>query len=427
MQKITTLQLALAAWLLTTTPWVVADNTPVGPVWDNQIQDRALTILVGEVLESNLRVRAADAALAAAQARARGADRPLYNPELELDAEKADVNKVSIGLSQTIDWSDKREARAGVAAAEREAYAAELARVRQLLATDLLSSLINFHTQRELGLLSQQRTELTQQFLSLAVRRHQAGDLPQVELDLAQLAAIQARMQQARAATAKAEALQGLIALTGDARSAWPLLPDELPAPNRERLDIDTSLTQLPALRAQQARINAARATVRLKTRERRPDPTLALRGGREDSEDLIGLTLSIPLFVRNDFKAEVVASSEEAIGAERQLHDMVRQARARLVSTAESYRLTRDAWLEWRQAGAFSLQRQTEVLQRLWQAGELSTTDYLLQLTQSLDTHVSAVELRGDLWQAWVDWLAASGQVEAWLGLGSQPAPHAP
>jgi len=421
MQKTTTMQLALAVWLLMTSPWVAADSATANPAWGNPVQDRSLTALVRESLKSNPRVQAVSAALAASKAREHGAGQPLYNPELELDVEKTDARTSSIGISQAIDWADKRGARASVGAAERASYAADLADVRQTLAADLLSALVRFHTQDDLSRLSQRRIELTQRFLSLAARRRQAGDLPQVELDLAQLAAIQARMQQAQAAAARAEALQDLIALVGDERRAWPLLPEDLPALTREQLDIDALLTKLPSLRAQQARINAARATVQLKTRERRPDPTIALRGGREDSEDLIGVTVSIPLFVRNDFRAEVDASSEESIAAERQLQNMARVARARLLSTAERYRLTRDAWIAWRQAGDISLQRQTDVLQRLWQAGELGTTDYLLQLTQTLDTQASALELRSNLWQGWIDWLISSGQVEAWLGLGHQ------
>ncbi len=54
----------------------------------------------------------------------------------------------------------------------------------------------------------------------------------------------------------------------------------------------------------------------------------------------------------------------------------------------------------------------------RLWQAGELNTTDYLVQLKQALDTEVSATEQRGRMWRAWADWLAASGQADQWLNL---------
>jgi cobalt-zinc-cadmium efflux system outer membrane protein len=426
MQKSIKIPLALAAWLLITFSWVGADTSFSNPLWAYPVQDPALMTLVRASLDSNPRVQAASAALAAAQARERGADRPLYNPELEFDAEKGDIQTTTIGVSQTIDWSDKQRARSGVVAAERESVAAELADVRQTLAADLLSALITYHSRQALSELAKKRTDLTQRLRSLAVKRREAGDLPQVELDLAQLAASEARMRQARAVAAQAEASQDLIVLTGEARPNWPSLPDDLPPLDPGQVDVERLLSGLPSLRAQQARIAAARSTVELKSRETRADPTLALRGGREDSDALIGLTVSIPLFVRNDFRAEVSAASEEAIALDRHLQDMARVARARLLSTTERYRVTREAWQEWRQAGDISLQRQSDVLQRLWQAGELGTTDYLVQLAQSLDTYASAVELRGSLWESWVDYLAASGELEAWLGLDAPFSPDA-
>jgi len=423
MWKRTLWQLAIVAGLLIPAPWAMADGPP---------PEGALAALVSTTLAGNPRVQAAAAALAAGEARQRGAEQPLYNPELEADFEKADVRTSSVGLRQAIDWTDKREALGGIAAAEREALAAELADVRQALAAELLSSLVDFHARLELERLAGQRAELTGQFLSVARRRHEAGDLPQVEVDMAQLAAQQALILKAKATTARVEAVQSLVALTGGQRPGWPALPEAVPeaafvgVANDGNADPEMDLLQLPALRAQQARINAARQTVRLKRRESRPDPTIGVRGGREDSEGLVGVTFSIPLFVRNDFKAGVTAADAEAASAGSRLQDMARQARARLVSTAERYRLTREAWLAWREAGEFSLQRQTTLLQRLWQAGELSTTDYLVQLAQSLDTQADATELHGDLWRAWVDWLAASGGVESWLGLETAAATSA-
>lgn len=57
-------------------------------------------------------------------------------------------------------------------------------------------------------------------------------------------------------------------------------------------------------------------------------------------------------------------------------------------------------------------------MLRRLWEAGEISTTDFLVQLRQTLDTRENALDLELAMWRAWFEWLAASGQVEAWLGL---------
>ena len=94
--------------------------------------------------------------------------------------------------------------------------------------------------------------------------------------------------------------------------------------------------------------------------------------------------------------------------------------ARARrLTGAAERYELSRGAWDEWALSGQASLTRQTGQLQTLWQAGELSTTDYLVQLSATLDVQESALELRHALWRAWFEWLWASGQVDAWFGQG--------
>ena len=72
--------------------------------------------LVVQVLDEHPGIQAASAALDAAQARGRAADRPLYNPELELDAERAELDTAYLGISQSIDWADKRGARANIGA-----------------------------------------------------------------------------------------------------------------------------------------------------------------------------------------------------------------------------------------------------------------------------------------------------------------------
>lgn len=383
----------------------------------------ALRQLLSETLEQNPGVQAARAAVEAAEARARGADRPLYNPELELDAEQAETRTGTLGLSQTIDWADKRGARTAVADAELDKARAEYTAVRQQLAGELLAALGRYHTAADIQRLAQQRQELMQRFLDLAEQRRQAGDINQVELDLARLAHTQATLQLSQAASDLAEAAQTLAAITGNPRRDWPLLPDDLPL--LQTIDADTLLKDLPALRAQQARVGAARSTVALRSRERRPDPTIGVRAGQErafrngndDAYGVTGLTLSIPLYVRNNFSAEVAAAGAEQTQAEQSLQDAYRRARARLLSAAERYRLSRGAWAAWLKSGQASLGSQVELLERIWRAGEMSTADYLVQLNQTLDTRLNAREVQGRLWTAWADWLVASGQMDAWLG----------
>ena len=379
-----------------------------------------LTTLVRTVLDDTPRVLAARSALDAAQARETAANQPLYNPDLDIEFEDAgDVTK-TLELSQSIDWSDKREARTRVAALERERVTTELAGIRQEVAIELLTALANYHTAGELTALAEQRRTLMQRFLSLTEQRRQAGDSGQVELDLARLAYTEANLQLARLAGGQAHAEQALTVIANTGQRSWPLLPPFPSSSLLDTTDIDSLIEQLPALRVARTQIATARAAVDLRRRERRADPTIGLRGGREASDNLIGLTLSIPLFVRNNFSAEVDAANAEAIQIEQSAQNTYRTSRARLISTARRFELSRQAWDDWQQTGQTSLESQTQLLERLWRAGELSTSDYLVQLKQTLDTRTAAVELRGSLWQAWFEWLAASGKTESWLGLNN-------
>ena len=378
----------------------------------------SLTALVEQVLLENPRILAARSAVNAAKAHDGAAKKPLFNPELFLDAENAVDQTTSIGLFQTIDWANKREARTQVSSFELEASRATLARVSQDLSVEVLALLADYHTAVALDGLANERLGLMQRFVSLTETGYRAGDLSQVDVELARLALINAKLRKAQSAVALADVQQKLVAVVGSSRSPWPALLERLPALDLAQVDVEAVLRALPALRAEQEKVAATRAVIEVRKRERQPDPTLGLRAGQEDSEALVGLTFSMPLFVRNDFRAQVDAANADLIEAQGILQNSYRRAHARLISSAERYQLTRKAWLDWQQVGEVSLTRHIELLQRIRQAGEVNTTEYLVQLNQALDTRKNALDLRGRFWRDWFDWLAASGQVETWLGL---------
>ena len=57
-------------------------------------------------------------------------------------------------------------------------------------------------------------------------------------------------------------------------------------------------------------------------------------------------------------------------------------------------------------------------LLEQMWQAQELSATDFLIQAKQNIDTQATATGLKRELWLSAVAWLSASGQIETWLGM---------
>lgn len=397
---------------------VAAESTEQSP--DNARQGD-LARFVREIVDAHPTVDAARAALDASWAYEAASGRPLYNPELELEVEDADSNTRALGLSQTLDWGGKRRARLTVAEAERRSVEADVSFVRWQVAVELLTALADYQTESEVNALAAIRVSTMQDFAVVSRRRFDAGDISQIELDLAVLAYTQARMQLATAAAGFAESKQAVTSLVFNVpETRWPSIDADLLS-SKTGSDLATDLVMtLPHVRAARQQVEAASARVSLRERERRVDPTLTLRGGTEDDETLIGLNVSIALPIRNSFRHEVTAASAERRRAQQVFSDISRRAHTRFLGAQERYQIAQGAWQDWQETGNVSLQSQGALLRRLWEAGELSTTDYLVQLKQTLDTEESALELRRSMWRAWFEWMTASGQIESWLGTGS-------
>lgn len=384
--------------------------------------DPTLVNFVRTVVESNPRVNATRAALASSRALESAAGSPLYNPEFEADYENAVDRTWQAGLGQKLDWNGKRKARTAVAASDRQAVENEYLAVRRDLTIELLSALSVYQTGVQRDELAIERQRVMGEFSDLAQRRFNAGDLNQIEVSLAALSLVDAQIQRATAAANLAEAKQGVRNIApASTPDQWPSIDLKLPLiPTTS--DPQELLLQLPQIQAAKSRVDAAGALVELRELEKSPDPTISLRAGREDDSNLIGVNFSIPLNIRNTFKYEVSAAVAEQDRAQQQVNDLLQRAYARLQSATERYEVSRRAWGIWEQTGKISLESQDDLLQRMWEAGELSTTEFLIQLRQTLDTRESALNLKLIMSQAWFEWLDASGQVDQWLGQEKSP-----
>ncbi len=385
------------------------------------VVDASLAAFIQRVWTESPVLQGAQATVSAAKARADGAARPVYNPALAFDAERSGINTASIGFSQTLDWSDKRGAQTHIAEQEVQAAIAALQESRQRIAVETLGALTRYFTAREMQALALRRSQLMQGFIDTVKQRQAAGDMGALEGTLAQVTYSEALMQQAASESELAEAEAALQAVTGLTLSRWPELPHALAPPPAQ---VAASLLQsLPALAVLRGRMEAAKARIRLVQRQGRADPTIGLRAGRDDSETLLGLSLEIPLFVRNNFKAEVRVAAHEAVAEELVYRDALRRAKARLDGSLGRFRNTSRAWRAWVVSGQQAHREQLQLLEQMWQAGELTATDYLIQAKQNIDTQAAATTLMGEVWQAAIIWLDASAQVEQWLGFAPSTA----
>jgi len=292
---------------------------------------------------------------------------------------------------------------------------AELYSIRQQIAANLLMALVTYNTNQQIERLSQNRVNLLQQFVTLTTKRLTNGDIPKVDLDLAELALSEAVAQQANAQVNTNQALEQLRAITGYDNANWPILLNTLPKLNISKAQIDELVNHLPALQVLNNQYLSAEAKIHLANKLRYPDPTLGLQGGYtkegDEAKRLIGGSISIPLFVRNNYMAQVDAANADAITAAQNRLMLIRQVRAEMLSSAERYQILAQTYGNWQELSNKPLTDGMVLIERLWQAGEISTTDYLIQIKQRTDNQIAGAELKGRAWQAWAMWLKVSGQ----------------
>ena len=358
--------------------------------------------------------------LGAAQARARAAGQPVYNPEIEFGAERADVDTVEAGISLTLDIGGKRRARSDVGSAELAVASARYALARRDFQQQWLSAWFALGTATERAEIASRQLALIERFADLAERQLRVGDVSTLERDLALLAREEARVQSA-SLTGQAAQARAAMRIAGGDPSVVPPDASRVPFPQPVRID-DSRITALPEAVLAANQSLAAEARVVSAERDRRADPTVSVRGGQVDTgfdtEPVIGLTVSIPLHIRNNFSAEVDAARGDADSLAAQVRFVELELRARAQQSAEVYVALLDAWKQWQSSGASSTGERAELLERLWKAGELSTSDYLVQLKQALDTALAGAELRGELLRVTLDHLSAAGRLDDWTGM---------
>ncbi len=361
-------------------------------------------------------LKASEAALSAARARALGQSRPVYNPALAVGYENAELTTKEIGISQAFDWSGKRGARAGVGRAEIEAAEAAYALARKTILTEILTALANYRTEFQKHSVAAEKETLSVKFLALAKRLSSAGEMPRSELLTAQLALAESRAAKNEVAAALSNANERLIATVGEDRGFWPRLDGVPSVPGNGADDSNFIVEKLPEMRLAIAETEISRARIKVAKTDRMPDPTVGLRVGEEGNSNLVGLSVSMPIPIRNSYKAEVQAAGSDLMVAQQAYYSVNRQVRARFDASLRRYISASEAWRVWEENGAEPLGEQRALLGQLLEAREISAINYLVQLNQTFATETASIELNGRLWSAWFEWQNAGANISTWL-----------
>lgn len=363
------------------------------------------------LLESNPAILQARAAVASARA---GIDMAGARPNPTLSAAVTSINPARnssggywdrpmdsvLRVDQTFERGDKRELRLRAADRNLAATGADLANTIRLARMALANAWLNLRAAQEIRQIAAESARLAARAADAAELRGKAGDLAGVDVarfaaDAARVAndAVQADLDYARARLELSLLLGNRVAPdTLQAAAEWP--DSGLPAnDDGERPDLLAARQRLALADAQR---DLARA-------QRTRDVSVGVQYEHypPDARNTYGLSVSIPLFLGNDYRGDIARSEAEYTAAEQQL-DATRAAadneRARLRSeyAARAARLDRI-----RNVVLPAAERAGRGADIAIQKGGMGLTDYLDTQRNLRAARIEAIQARADLSRA--------------------------
>ena len=347
--------------------------------------------------------------------------KPLYNPEFETELEReGEANNYLIGISQTIDWRDKRDTKRQLASADRTIAEQTYESVVQQKSAEALQALIEWKAASQLAELAVNQERQLGRLLDLVKQRQQAGDVSQLDAEMTILGLSQTFSSTAQALSQLKKEEAHLRELLPEWSPEAALVPeiakfvDTTISNNPEK--IGQWLNAHPLVMVSRAEWDASKQSALLANKAAKADPTVGINAGQSDNENVIALTFSIPLNVRNDFSAEAKAASQEVLAAEAQYYATHRKQRFAIQAAydvLQQYQKHSDRWQRLMQGRG---KRSENLLKKKWVSGDLSTTEYLLALQQLTEGLAAGIELQTQFQLARIEWLLQAGQINTAL-----------
>jgi outer membrane protein, heavy metal efflux system len=318
---------------------------------------------------------------------------------------------VDVGVEIPFERGGKRDRRVAVARAglQREKHAGDDTRRRAVgLAVGTYYRVLQAEERLRLA---EERKALAEELSRIARERHQGGDAPLFDVNLAQ-----AEMSRAKSAI---ESEKGFVARTRAALAASLGLPSggdlRVEGDLKDRSFFDTipsgtSFDKRSDLLAALAEEDASRAGVALAEAQRRPDIAFRVGYRHEEGNDIFlgGVSVPIPLFnpgkgpvqearARSD-RARIQAEARKAA-----VSSEIEGARRAYAAAAESVRLL--------EKDGLPRQQENEALAREgYRAGKINLATLLLVRREALDTRREYLERLLEAAEAGVDLAAAVG-----------------
>jgi outer membrane protein TolC len=345
-----------------------------------------------------------------------GQDQPLYNPELETEFEReGEDSNFRVGINQTIDWWDKSDIRQQRAAYSRQSARSTFELVRQRKTAEAISALIEWHSAKLSAQLASEQESQLGTLLEMIKERQNAGDLGQLDAELTYLDLSQKLNITAQAQVRFQQAEAQLKELLPNWSAEWANIPTRFWKEHDDNQAVKLSEDH-PSIVASRAAWEMLRKEADLIRQDAKAEPSIGINAGRSGDDDVVALSFSIPLNVRNNYSAEIRAAAQHALAAEssylavrRKLQYTVEAAQAALSGYRQHYQ-------RWQSLMKGRAESSAKLLKTQWLSGDVSTPEYLISLQQRAEGLLAGIELQTRYRLAYVNWLLQTGQINSAL-----------
>ena len=360
-------------------------------------------------------ILSARARIEEARARVRGASLLRDNPVVEGAIGRRDDGlpaNFDAGLSQTFELGGKRGARV---AGAKAALAREIALSDDTARRVIREVAITFFTAVE----ATERVRLARvtetsaaEIARIAQRRHEQGDIPVLEVNVAQSALARARADAYAADAGRASAIGELRGLLG----LDPLAPVAVEGRLNDRVEVQLEIllaatSERADVRALIADLAEAEADVRLGKGLTWPDVSPAVRYERDDGNHVLwgGLSLTLPLFNRGQEQRAVGAVRAERIRGE--IAALKRAVQSEVAAAWEAYGFRLKA-ADALQATVAALDDNDVLARRSYEVGQIGLGELLLIRRETVEARAALLQRQVEAGQARVELQAKAGVI---------------
>lgn len=367
--------------------------------------DQAVTMALAA--NPTLRAAALDVAIAEGARRQAGLFR---NPEVSFVREgtQRGTRTQTVQLSQVLELGGKRSARINLAERERSLAVGSLSVARNDLRADVTVAYFD-------ALIAQERVQIAQTSLDVASkaafaaeRRVTAGRASPVEQDRSGVALSTARLELAQAQGEVSIATLRLAAYWGETVAvSRPLAPPDLDlAPTLPLNELQQRLDASPQLRRSRLQVEREEAQVGLDRSQRMPDVTLIVGRQKDDeigrSQTVLGVSLPIPLFNRNQGSLQASLSRAERARAELEAERL--RLHQSLTTAYQQVQVSREQVRTMRQDVLPRAQRVFDAAVTGFEAGKFSFLDVLDAQRTLLQIRTQYIQAQYDRYRATAD-----------------------